>query len=184
MNKIKFVLFAVIAMTIFCIQAKGVRRMTISEQNNLILDKAVQTLAKLENFSATLYQCSAGTDTIGYGFTDRDLVRKGRISKAEADRILRNRCSAILSTIRGEIVVPLTVNQMAALVSFTYNVGEGAFRSSTLKTLINRRAYNSTINAEFNKWIWSKCKIKGVVTKTISRGLQNRRAAEIALWNT
>jgi lysozyme len=73
------------------------------------------------------------------------------------------------------VTVPLTDNQFAALVSFTFNLGEGALQKSTLLKLLNAGDYNS-VPSELQKWV----KAGG---QTLA-GLVKRRMAEADLWRT
>lgn len=158
--------------------------MTVAERKSLILDKATEKIAVLEGFKSAVYKCSAKKSTIGYGFTDADLVRKGTITKAEANRILRKKCSEILNMIMCEITVPLTIGQTAALVSFTYNAGDSAFKRSTLKKFINAKASEKAIENEFFRWVYVTKEVNGKHVKVKSQGLINRRNIEVLLWKS
>jgi len=78
-------------------------------------------------------------------------------------------------TVNGAVIAPLNQNQFDALVSFTFNVGDGAFRGSTLLRLLNQGQYDQ-VPAQLRRWD----KDNGHVV----RGLINRREKEITLWNT
>jgi lysozyme len=69
--------------------------------------------------------------------------------------------------------VPLRQNQFDALVSFSYNVGLPAFRSSTLLKKLNRDDYDGAA-IEFHKWVKSGGKVL--------KGLVRRRASEALLF--
>jgi hypothetical protein len=71
------------------------------------------------------------------------------------------------------VKVPLTQNQFDALVSFTFNVGCGALRESTLLRELNDRDYNAA-RREFARWN------KG--GGRVLPGLTRRRAAEAKLF--
>jgi lysozyme len=73
------------------------------------------------------------------------------------------------------IKVELNDNQFSALVCFTYNVGLGNFKSSTLLNLINRGKYADAA-LEFAKWNKAKGKVLN--------GLTARRDAERRLFIT
>lgn len=73
------------------------------------------------------------------------------------------------------VTVPLNQNQFDALVSFAFNVGDGAFRSSTLLKLLNQGRYDD-VPTQLRRWI----RDNGHVVQ----GLVNRREKEITLWNT
>jgi lysozyme len=78
-------------------------------------------------------------------------------------------------TVNDAVTVPLNQNQFNALVSFTFNVGDSAFRGSTLLKLLNQSQYGE-VPAQMRRWN----KDNGHVV----RGLINRSEKEIALWNT
>ena len=67
------------------------------------------------------------------------------------------------------IQVPLTENQFGALISFTYNVGSGNLKASTLRQKLNRGDFDGA-SLEFPKWRRAGGKIL--------RGLVRRRIAE------
>ena len=68
-----------------------------------------------------------------------------------------------------------TQNQFDALVSFTYNLGEGNFRSSTLLKKHKAGDYAGA-KAEFAKW--------NKANKKVLAGLTRRRAAEAELYGS
>jgi hypothetical protein len=71
------------------------------------------------------------------------------------------------------VTVPLTQNQFDALVSFTYNLGEGALAESGLLRKLNAGDYAGAA-PEFAKWV----RAGGVILP----GLVRRRAAEADLF--
>jgi len=71
------------------------------------------------------------------------------------------------------ITVPLTQGQFDALVSFTYNLGAGRLRESTLRRKLNSGDYSGAAK-EFGKWI-----SKGTPYEA---GLRRRREAERQLF--
>ena len=71
------------------------------------------------------------------------------------------------------IAVPLTDNQFAALTSFTFNLGTGSLKTSTLRKKLNRGDYDA-VPSELARWV----KAQG---KTL-KGLVRRRAAEGELF--
>ena len=71
--------------------------------------------------------------------------------------------------------VSLTQNQFDTLVSFVFNVGDGAFRGSTLLRLLNQGQYDQ-VPTQLKRWVMDN--------GHVVQGLVNRRAKEIALWNT
>jgi len=97
----------------------------------------------------------------------------GGITKGQAETLLRadvlDACRDVGTLVR----VPLTDNQFAALVSFTFNVGVGNFKQSTLLRLVNQRDFIGA-SQEFPKWNKSGGRILD--------GLTRRRVAEAALF--
>lgn len=71
--------------------------------------------------------------------------------------------------------VPLTENQKVALISFVFNVGEGAFAKSTLRRRLNAGQYDLAA-AQFKRWNQDNGKVL--------RGLTRRRKAEADLFLT
>lgn len=68
----------------------------------------------------------------------------------------------------------LTTNQFAALISFSYNLGDQALKMSTLRRKVNLNPNDPTIAMEFIKWVHSN----GEVVE----GLIRRRRAESDLY--
>ena len=73
------------------------------------------------------------------------------------------------------VEVPLSDNQFAALVSFTFNLGRGNLAKSTLLKKLNDEDYDGA-GAEFPKW--NKASGKALA------GLTRRREAEQELFRT
>ena len=67
---------------------------------------------------------------------------------------------------------------MTVLTSFVFNLGGGAFRSSTLLKKLNQGLYDEVPEQLMR---WNKARIDGKLTPL--RGLTRRRAAEAALFS-
>jgi lysozyme len=76
--------------------------------------------------------------------------------------------------VRPLIKKEITDNNFSAIVSFSYNVGVGNLKKSTLLKKVNADPKDPTIKAEFMKWT----RANGVVLK----GLVRRREAEAKLY--
>jgi lysozyme len=117
--------------------------------------------------------------TIGWGTTrypDGSPVQEGdTCTKDQADSWLMYHV-AVYCVLPLNDVLTVQINQpmFDALVSWVYNVGEEAMRTSTLMRLLNDHRYIEA-SEEFDKWVKSK-------GKTI-KGLMNRRNQEEALFN-
>jgi lysozyme len=120
------------------------------------------------------YQDIVGVWTIGVGHTGSDVVRGKRITQAEADAILAADLAKFERTINAEVRVPITQNQFDALVSLAFNIGSGAFRSSTLLRKLNGGDIGGAAKA-FLSWNHAGGRV--------SAGLTKRREAEMNLFN-
>jgi lysozyme len=118
-------------------------------------DQAIRLIKKFEAHSLHLYRCPAGYPTIGWGHRLRPHEQWTVLTVAETDALLRQdlrHCERFLTHL---VEVPLTPFQEAALLSFVYNVGAGAFQRSMLRMKVNR-ADHREVPAEFHRWVWSK----------------------------
>lgn len=116
-----------------------------------------------------------GTLTIGYGQTGRVAFFGARCTEDQAEAWFEDslgRAAAVVERDCGGVT--LSDNQFAALADFVFNDGIGNFESSTLlkDLLVNDLA---DVPHEIARWDHAGGKV--------STGLDNRRAAEIALWN-
>lgn len=134
--------------------------------------KGLELIKSFEGCRLEAYICPAGVPTIGYGHTHG--VRLGQIiSQKQADDLLLEDLDQFVKAVNRLVIVPLNQNQFDALVSFVFNIGIGAFTSSTLLRLLNQRAYNEAAD-QFKRWN----KGGGKVLK----GLVRRRQAEEDLF--
>lgn len=144
------------------------------------LDKAIELIRKWEGLRLSAYLDPVGIPTIGYGtikYNDGTPVRLGdTLTETEAeDLLIQHIEDDILGGMDQAITAPINENQYCALVSFTYNLGIGNFRSSTLLRKLNAGDYVGA-SLEFSRWNKAGGKIL--------QGLVNRRADERALFNS
>lgn len=139
--------------------------------NNLAYSKNGLALTELfEGDILTAYRDQAGVWTIGYGHTEG--VKPGQtISKAEAEAFLVHDLRAAAACVNEAVRISLTQPEFDALVDFTFNMGAGAFRRSSLLKDINTGNIPAAIR-QFS--LWDHC--GGV----INEGLLRRRKAEAA----
>lgn len=110
--------------------------------------------------------------TIGYGHTGG--VRPGQTITAEqAEEFLVKDLERFERAVGELITVPLTQGEFDALVSFTFNVGEGALEGSTLRRRLNAGGGAEVFEEELPRWN------KG--GNGVMPGLVRRRAAEVEL---
>ncbi|MEM6251751.1 MAG: lysozyme [Cyanobacteria bacterium P01_D01_bin.156] len=132
----------------------------------------VGLIKSFEGLRLRAYQDAVGVWTIGYG-TTRGVKPGQEISEAQAEALLKTDLTRFESSVNQALRVPVNDNQFAALVSFTYNVGSGAMRSSTLMRKLNRRDIYGASN-EFLRWNRAGGRVLA--------GLTRRRKAERALF--
>ena len=146
-----------------------------------VYDKGVTAIEGFEGLIPYLYNAPAGFCSIGYGH----LIKRSRcngtepaafedgITLAEGRELLKRDLAVAQRAVTDAVEIELTEGQYAALVSFTFNVGSGNFRASTLLRRVNARNFND-VPRQLRRWIYEG----GHVFK----GLQNRREGEIALF--
>lgn len=108
-------------------------------------------IQQAEGCKLEAYQDSAGIWTIGVGHTGPDVHQGLIITSEQAIALLHQDVQKAVTAINRFVTQPLNQNQFDALVSFTYNVGIGAFCSSTLLKYINENRM-SLAAGEFGKW--------------------------------
>lgn len=114
--------------------------------------------------------------TIGYGHTEG--VKPGdAITKDKAETFLKQDMEKFEKVVERYVTVPLNSNQFSALVSFTFNVGDGAFNGSTLRKLLNQSKYDAAAE-QFTRWVYGTVNGKRVKLP----GLVRRREAERRLF--
>lgn len=138
----------------------------------------IDLIKRFEGFRSQSYLCPAGVWTIGYGTTriKGQPVRPGmRCTEQQAEEYLRDDLEYFEDAVQQLVKVPLNQFQFDALVSFTYNLGEGNLGKSTLLRKLNQKDYKGAAD-EFLRWNKSGGTVLG--------GLVRRRAAERDLFNT
>jgi lysozyme len=142
-------------------------------------NNGIELIKKYEGFMSNPYKCPAGVPTIGYGATyypngERVKMNDNAISEYDAELLLKSMIQSYEAAVNRYVQVTLTQNQFDALVSFAYNLGNGALQKSTLLKRVNEDPSNPDITNQFNKWV----KAGG---KTLS-GLVKRRKEEAELY--
>ncbi len=129
-----------------------------------------------EGFMPSTYICPAGHPTICYGH----VVLPG---ETFPEPMSENACEDLLvadlpryeMAVCRLIEVPLPDPCFDALVSFTFNLGEGALAASTLRRLANAGRLEEC-GPQFDRWVFAGArKLPGLVA---------RRAAERAMWES
>lgn len=134
--------------------------------------KGIDLIKKFEGCRLEAYKCPAGIWTIGYGHTKG--VKDGmKISWEQAEEFLREDLKIYEQAVERCVKVPLSQNQFDALVSFCYNCGGEALRTSTLLRLLNDGNY-SEAGEQFLRW--------NKAGGRVLAGLTRRREEEQALF--
>jgi len=138
-----------------------------------ITQDGIDLIKRFEGFSSKVYICPAGYPTIGYGHLVRSGESFNEISETEAEEILRKDVESAERAVLRLVSVPLTDGQFDALVSFTFNLGSGAFQRSSLRRKVNRQAH-AEVPEQLMRWVWAGGRKLN--------GLRKRRSAESILY--
>lgn len=139
----------------------------------LINSAGLALIKEYEGYVGHAYLDTGGVPTIGYGHT-RGVKMGASCTPEKAEAWLREDLASAEADVSKLVKVPLTDNQYAALVSFTFNLGGERLRKSTLLKLLNAGDYAGA-GGQFQFWVFDNGKKLP--------GLIKRRAAEAALWS-
>ena len=131
-------------------------------------------IKKFEGCRLKAYRCSANVLTIGYGHTG-GVQENDVISQPEADKLLEEDIAKFEDYVSDNVIVELNQGQFDALVAWTFNLGPGNLRESTMLKKLNNQEYES-VPFEMRRWN----KAGG---KTLD-GLIRRREAESLLFES
>lgn len=134
---------------------------------------ACEFVKKWEGCELKAYQDQGGVWTIGIGHTGTDVTPDTVWTQDRADKVLQADMDAAIAAVHRHVGSGLTPNQEAALGSFVFNLGEGAFSKSTLLRRVNEGDH---IGAVFELLKWHHIGTKPV------KGLLRRRLDEAALF--
>jgi lysozyme len=141
---------------------------------SVINQAGIDLIKRWEGLRLEAYICPAGVATVGYGSTGDHVYLGMTITEPEAERLLRLDLTRFEDSVSKSVKVPLTDNEYGALCSFAFNVGCGAFESSTLLRRLNAGEPKPRVFSE-ELPRWSKANGQTL------QGLLNRRNAEIEL---
>ena len=135
----------------------------------------IQKLKECEGLRLVAYKPTKAERwwTIGYGHSAGDVRAGMRINEEKAEELLKRDLFFVEKCVNG-IPKVKTQGQFDALVSFTYNVGIGKLKASTLLNKIMHDAPTAEIQREFIKWVYSGGKRLD--------GLVKRRRWEAQRW--
>lgn len=140
----------------------------------------INLIKRWEGFESKPYLCPAGVPTIGYGATYYPDNYKAvkltdkSINESYATILLEDMLDRYERGVNRYVTSNINENQFSALVSFAYNCGLGALKSSTLLKRVNANPNDENISYQFSRWN----KAGGRVLK----GLTKRRIDEDKLY--
>ena len=112
--------------------------------------------------------------TVGWGSTGPD-IKEGTVwTKEQADARFAKTLAQVEADVIKVVRVPLKQHEFDALVSFTYNLGIGSLRSSTLLKMLNE-GYYANAALQFGRWTKNDGKVMA--------GLVRRRESERKLFS-
>ena len=134
--------------------------------------KGIDFIKRHEALRLNAYLDAVGVWTIGYGHTKT--AKKGMtITEAEAEKLLVDDLKYAENEINSHNL-PLKQHQFDALASFVFNVGVGAFRTSTLLKRLKADVNHPDIINQLNRWIYGGGKVLS--------GLVKRRRQEADIY--
>src|SRR5690606_6899591 len=139
----------------------------------------LQLIKKYEGLSLKPYLDAVGVPTIGYGNTyyedgTKVTMKDYPISKQKAELLLLNVVVDFERGVSRLVTSKINQNQFDALVSFSYNVGLGSLKSSTLLKKVNANPQDADICNQFARWNKAGGKVL--------LGLTRRRKEEAELY--
>lgn len=161
---------------------RAAERLLTAHKVHGVSQAAIDMIHSFESFRANAYKDPGSKNglpiTIGWGSTS-DLqgnpIKLGDVwTRKQADAKFKQDIDRFSASVIAE-AGPSTQGQIDAMVSFAYNVGIGAFRSSTLLKKHRAGDYKGAA-AEFDKWAFNDGKMMN--------GLVRRREAERKLYES
>lgn len=132
-------------------------------------DAVKDFVAQYEGFKDTTYLDGKGIPTIGYGFTDPTLTKRGKISRSEADKYFIDRLKKEDNILRDTLTNwdQLGTDAKKALISYRYNYPAGFKDTTNFIKYWNAGDYMNAIKEVDAGW-----------NDTANPGLRTRRMAE------
>lgn len=138
-----------------------------------ISQKGVNLIKEFEGCELTAYRDVVGILTIGFGSTGSHVYEGQVITEKEAEVLLKKDLVRFEKAVNDLVKVPITQGIYDSLVSFAFNLGEGALAKSTLLRLLNDRKY-AEAGGQFSRWVYAG--------DQRLEGLVRRRDAEMRMY--
>jgi lysozyme len=132
--------------------------------------EGLELIKKFEGCRLEAYRCSANVLTIGYGHTG-GVLETDVITQDVADKLLKEDIAKFEKYVNVNVAVELNQNQFDALVAWTFNLGVGNLRSSTMLKKLNESDYDS-VPSEMRRWNKAGGKtLDGLIRRRKAEGL-------------
>lgn len=138
---------------------------------------SAQFLIDQEGWVNKVYRDSVGLPTVCVGHMDRSMRIGDHYSDEECIALTAKQLQTFIRVIDSTVIVPINDEMRTALISLVYNIGDDAFRHSTLVKKLNKGDYVGAAN-QFTVWVYGGAGAK----KVVIRGLLNRRLREQSLF--
>jgi lysozyme len=114
-------------------------------------EQGLQLIIEREGKRNAAYLDSVGVPTIGVGHTGPE-VHMGLTWTDEQVMDALRADMAWTEAAVNRVAVPLEQFEFDALASFTFNVGQGAFATSTLKRMLDEDEPRGVVALQFDRW--------------------------------
>ena len=133
-----------------------------------------QLIESYEGCRLEPYADAVGVPTVGFGHTGDDVsLDMDPISQEIADQLLASDLQRFEEAVNGMVAPETSQQQFDAMISFSYNLGEGALRGSTLLRMHNAGDYAGAAG-QFGRWNHAGGRVLA--------GLTRRRAGEALVY--
>jgi lysozyme len=136
-------------------------------------DRGYEFTQDMEGTKYYGYLDPVGIPTAGVGHTGADVVVGKQYTQEQVMKWLKQDMAWAEENVNKLVKVELTQNQFDALCDFVFNVGAGAFATSTLLKKLNAGDYQGAAD-QFGRWVYAKGKLLP--------GLVKRRKAQAELF--
>lgn len=125
----------------------------------------ISMIAYFEGMETKSYKDVVNVTTVCFGHTGADIVPNKTYSESECLALLEKDLSKVRKGVDPLIKVDIDDNTRAAIYSFAYNVGTGAFARSTMLKKLNAGDIAGACN-ELKRWTYAGGKEwKGLITR-------------------
>lgn len=187
MRPLHVIAFALTGALLAYLVTRQVAPKKLDELGAVVSNAYENIIARFEGFRADAYQDEAGLWTIGFGH----LIKPGdgfyspsnpngarTIDITRARELYDADTATARDAVARSVRVPLTDAQESALISLAYNIGPGAFATSTLVRLLNAGDYEGAAE-QFLVWNKVHDEYGNLVA---SNGLTARRQKEMEIF--